>query len=293
MVSHNKVQMIKVDSINILNPRERNKRVFGGIAHNIVKVGLKKPITVTPTNSPETGKKYDLVCGQGRLEAFMACEQDEIPALISDANEEQALIMSLVENLARRQNKPLEVLRGIDILKKQGYGVQEIEKKTGLSRQYIRDIIYLLDHGEERLLSAVESGQIPINVAIKIAETPQDKVQDAMREAYESGTLRGKKFLVVQKLLEVRKSRGKSLYHRGLSQKKNMSANDVVKIYQREVDKKKLITKKAEFTSNKLMFVVGAMKQLFREEQFCQILRDEKLDTIPKQLMVLIDENLH
>lgn len=39
--------------------------------------------------------------GQGRLEAYIANNQTEIPAIVIDADEEETLIMSLVENIAR------------------------------------------------------------------------------------------------------------------------------------------------------------------------------------------------
>lgn len=70
-----KVTMIEIDRINILNPRVRNKKAFNQIVDNIAQVGLKRPITVTPCLSGTTGKEYDLVCGQGRLEAFLSCGQ--------------------------------------------------------------------------------------------------------------------------------------------------------------------------------------------------------------------------
>lgn len=42
------LRMIPIDQIEVLNPRERNSRVFDTIAANIKDVGLKKPVTVTP-----------------------------------------------------------------------------------------------------------------------------------------------------------------------------------------------------------------------------------------------------
>lgn len=63
------ITIIPIEEINILNPRVRNKVIAEGIKQNIREVGLKRPITVTPRKD---GKKYDLVCGQGRLEAFIA-----------------------------------------------------------------------------------------------------------------------------------------------------------------------------------------------------------------------------
>lgn len=79
------VQMIPIEEINVLNPRSCNKLTFQGIVSNISNIGLKKPITVAPRAQPLEGKIYDLVYGQGRLEAYAALGQTKIPALIEEA----------------------------------------------------------------------------------------------------------------------------------------------------------------------------------------------------------------
>ena len=43
-----RVEMIPVEKITVVNPRLRNKKVFQGIVENIADIGLKRPITVTP-----------------------------------------------------------------------------------------------------------------------------------------------------------------------------------------------------------------------------------------------------
>src|SRR2546425_554248 len=96
------VQMIPVNQINVLNPRSRNKIVFQSIVSNISNLGLKRPITVARRDEMAEGKLYDLVCGQGRLEAFMALGQTVIPAIVIEATKEECFLMSLVENVARR-----------------------------------------------------------------------------------------------------------------------------------------------------------------------------------------------
>ena len=107
------VEMIPVDRITVLNPRDRNKKVFRQIVDSISKVGLKKPITVSFCKTSNEDATYELVCGQGRLEAFISLGQQEIPAIVVDVSEEDRLIMSLVENLARRQHRPMELLQDI------------------------------------------------------------------------------------------------------------------------------------------------------------------------------------
>ena len=70
------IRRIPVSAITILNPRVRNKRIFNELVTSIAHLGLKKPITVS-ARADQSG--YDLVCGQGRLEAFVALGQTEIP----------------------------------------------------------------------------------------------------------------------------------------------------------------------------------------------------------------------
>ncbi len=45
------IRMIPLDQIDVLNPRERNAKVFGEIVGNIKTLGLKKPISVTPRDT--------------------------------------------------------------------------------------------------------------------------------------------------------------------------------------------------------------------------------------------------
>ena len=199
------VQMIPIDQINVLNPRTRNKNVFQGIVSNISNIGLKKPITVARRSEPADGKTYDLVCGQGRLEAFIALGQTEIPAIIKDASREECFLMSLVENVARRKIRPLELLREVNNLKSRGYSTSEIAKKIDVTKPYVSGIIHLLKNGEERLLYAVEKGRIPLSVAMQIADTDEEGVQKALRQAYEEKTLHGRKLLTVRRIIECAK----------------------------------------------------------------------------------------
>ena len=69
-ITQKQVTLIPTDRIRILNPRVRNRRTFEEMVENIAKIGLKRPITVTQRAGTDPAE-YDLVCGQGRLEAFM------------------------------------------------------------------------------------------------------------------------------------------------------------------------------------------------------------------------------
>jgi ParB family transcriptional regulator, chromosome partitioning protein len=202
------VDLIPVDRVSVTNPRVRNKKIFRDIVANIALVGLKKPITVTKHHEPD-GPRYDLVCGQGRLEAYKALGQTNIPALVVTAGEEDCAVMSLVENLARRQHRALDLLHDIEGLKRRGYDEHEIARKTGLTVEYVKAVIRLLEKGEHRLLRAVESGHIPVSIAVDIAQAEDTEVQSILQQAYEKKLLRGRRLMIAKRLIEQRRRRGK------------------------------------------------------------------------------------
>jgi ParB family chromosome partitioning protein len=283
------VEMIPVDQIAVINPRIRNRKIFHQIVDSLSKVGLKKPITVSRHDHGDDEAPYQLVCGQGRLEAFISLGEREIPAIVVDVTEEDSLIMSLVENLARRQHRPLELLHDIGELGKRGYSDKQIAAKTGLSYEYVHSMRHLIDEGEERLLTAVETGQIPVSVAIEIAEADEEGVQEALAQAYQDGVLRGKKLLVAKRIVEQRQRRGKAVRRGGpQGPRSRMSSEALVRAYEREADRQRLMIKKAEITQNRLLFVVEAMRQLLADENFVTLLRAEGLSTMPRPLADLV-----
>lgn len=280
------VRLVEVSAIEVLNPRERNDKVFDEIVVNIKRVGIKKPITVTPRPGPDGAEHYLLVCGEGRLKAFKALGETRIPALVVDVSDEDAFIMSLAENIARRQYRPLELLAGIEQLREKGYNAKTIAAKTGLTHTYVQGILSLLQQGEQRLIVAVEHGEIPLNAALTIVGAGNDDkaVQAALQDAYEAGTLRGRSLMDARKIIERRKTLGRSLQHASPRKRLAVSSAALVRTYQNEVERQKLMVKKAEFTQQKLLFVISALQQLMADEHFVTLLRAEGLDSMPKQL---------
>jgi ParB family chromosome partitioning protein len=57
-----------------------------------------------------------------------------------------------------------------------------------------------------------------------------------------------------------------------------------VRSYQREVERQKIFIKKSDFTQQRLLFVIGALRALLADENFITLLRAEKLDTLPSFL---------
>jgi ParB family transcriptional regulator, chromosome partitioning protein len=279
------VQMIPIDQINVLNPRNRSKVVFQSIVSNISSLGLKKPITVALRKEPVEGKRYDLVCGQGRLEAFMELGQKEIPAIVREASREECFLMSLVENIARRRHSPHELLREIISLKSRGYNSGQIAKKIDLTQGYVQGITHLMKHGEERLLSAVEKGRIPLSTAMQIACSDEAELQQVLCQAYEDKVLRGRKLIAVRRLIELRKTKGKGL-HDTVRLKGDLpsSASALVRVYRQEADRQQLLIKRARLTQDRLLLIVTALGRLMEDENFVTLLRAEGLGTLPTYL---------
>ncbi|OTP75925.1 Chromosome (plasmid) partitioning protein ParB [Caballeronia sordidicola] len=278
--------MIPIDQIEVINPRERNSLVFDEIVGNIKTIGLKKPIVVTPRATASGVERYLLVCGEGRVKAFRALGETTIPALVVIVSDEDAFIMSLTENIARRQCRPLELLAGIRDLQERGYAPKAIAEKTGLTAQYVQGILTLLRQGEERLVIAVEKGQMPLNAALSIvgAGDSDEAIQAALQEAYESGKLRGRQLMDARRVIERRKALGRGSGRNMSRTVADITTSSLVRTYQREVERQKAMVRKAEFTQQRLLFVVGALRQLFANENFVNLLRAEALATLPKYL---------
>jgi ParB family chromosome partitioning protein len=277
------VELIPIGRITVVNPRVRNRKIFKDIVASIAQLGLKKPITVTKHNDPD-GPRYDLICGQGRLEAYQALGQTEIPALVMMAGAEDCEVMSLVENLARRQHRAIDLLHDVEGLKRRGYGEPEIARKTGLTTEYVKAVIGLLENGEHRLLRAVESGHVPVSVAVEIAQSADSEVQTILQQAYEKKLLRGRKLMTAKRLIEQRRRRGKGFHSGSQKREHPLSSTALIRVYREDVDRKRVLIRKASATRDRLIFITEAMRKLFAEENFITLLRAEGLDTLPKNL---------
>jgi ParB family chromosome partitioning protein len=288
MTDAREIREIPIERIDVLNPRVRNQKIFRELVASIQALGLKKPVTVTPREGPD-GERYGLVCGQGRLEAFQALGQTTIPALVVDATDEDAFVMSLVENIARRQPRPAEILVTIRALQHRGYDPTTIASKTALHHSYVRGVLLLLGKGEERLVAAVEAGRMPLSTAIDIVKAEGDdaRIQTVLHDAYESGALRVKKLLTVRRLIEQRRALGKMEgrpvpgKHKGGVQ---LSSTLLVRAYNQEVERQKLLIRKADLVQHRLAFVAAALANMLTDENFVNVLRAEGLDTLPKPL---------
>lgn len=279
-IAHEHIEMVPIAQINVLNPRSRNRRVHQEIIDNIDSVGLKRPIVVSRSRQKHDRFRFDLICGQGRIEAFQKLGLLEIPSFVIDADPEHCLMLSVVENVARRHHRPIDQMREIGELRVRGNSDTQIASMIGVTTSWVNMIAHLLDHGEERLLDAVECELIDINSAIDISRGSDADVQNFLMDEYKRG-LKGKKLSRVRKLVEQRLTRkkraggeflagGKKLAHRE-------SPDELRRIYKRETAREQLLAKKAKVADRSVACAVRVLSELLSDSEFHRIFHLEKL----------------
>jgi ParB family chromosome partitioning protein len=153
--------------------RVRNRRIFQELVTSIANLGLKKPITVSQRPRKATLRPDLRPRSAGGLHGS---GPDRDPAIVIEASEEDCFVMSLVENLARRQHTRWNSSE-IGALRERGYSYRGDRRARPTSaRIRLGD---LLPARERRgaLINAVERGVIPHTIAMEIAKAKEGEVQ--------------------------------------------------------------------------------------------------------------------
>lgn len=106
-------------------------------------------------------------------------------------------------------------------------------------------------------------------------------------DAYTQNKLRGRKLALVRRLIQQRELRGPQIHSNQLGRKppkRALTSEGLVRAYQQEATRQKLLIKKAKLTQSRLMFVREAFRKLCADEHFMTLLRAEGLETMPADL---------
>lgn len=271
------VTMIDALSVKVVNPRSRNKFKHFEITESI-KNGLRKPITVRRIKDEDY--QYALICGQGRLESFHQLKEKMIPAFIIDVDEETAYLMSLIENMARVNPRTGEQFYRIRDMTNEGMANKDISKHTGLSVNWINSIIMLLGKGENKLLAAVESGKIPISLAVEIAKSNYKESQELFIEAFEAGKIKQRDVIKLRKILETRSEGLKGSISNSFKsdhKKKKISVDELTKMYQDSINEHKSLKNKARLIEENILLAQQIFMELLKDESFSNLVKQEQL----------------
>lgn len=282
-MSEVEIKMIPISEVLIANPRPRSAMTFQAIVASIEAVGLKKPILVNNRASSDGKFKYELVCGQGRLEACLVLGKSTIPAVITEVTREQLYLMSLVENVARRPPSNRALLLEVRSLVERGYKADQIAEKLGMEKSFAYGIVHLLKQSENVLLQAVDAGRIPLRIAVLISSGTNEEVQTALIEAYEKGELRGAKLATTRRIMALRLARDKGSGKANMSKRK-LSASILIEEYEHHVQQQRAAVERLNHVTHRLVIVTTAIKRLLSDENFVTLLRAEALHDLPAHL---------
>lgn len=137
--------------------------------------------------------------------------------------------------------------------------------------------------GEERLINAVYTDRIPLNVAIDISDADDKDVQNVCVKLMKPDRFAAISLTFVKELIERRIKKGKSIYKKKCSAKQ-LTAQDVQALYEQEIKRTKLIIAKNDRVENSLIFVTQSIKSLLGNENFYNLLKVEELEKLPKYL---------
>jgi ParB family chromosome partitioning protein len=104
---------------------------------SVKEYGILEPLLVRPL---EYGK-YELVAGERRLRAALVASLTEVPVVIKELNDEEALQLSLIENLHRQDLNPVEETEGI---------LQLLALKLGRGSSEIPQLLYQMKNALDR-----------------------------------------------------------------------------------------------------------------------------------------------
>jgi ParB family chromosome partitioning protein len=189
--------------IEFLRPNPRNPRTsfreedLADLANSIREKGVIQPVVVRTI--PGVADAYEIIAGERRWRAAQLASLPDIPVVLHEADDREALELAIIENVQRADLNPIEEAKGYERLGAEfGYSQSDLAKIIGKSRPHVANMLRLLNlpaesqrllgdgalsAGHARALLAVKD---PNGVARKIVEegwTVRDVERLAQREA--------------------------------------------------------------------------------------------------------------
>ena len=127
-----------------IQPRRRmDKGPIRQLAHSIAEKGVLQPILVR--RHPDEAGAFEIVAGERRWRAAQMARLHEMPVLVKELTDSDALEIALVENLQREDLSPLEEAQAYDRLMEEFSHTQEaLSKAVGKSRSHVANMLRLL-----------------------------------------------------------------------------------------------------------------------------------------------------
>ena len=158
--------------------RDQPRKIFSEealneLADSIREHGVLQPLLVRPL----PGGSYQLVAGERRWRASRMAGLQEVPVVIREMDEEQAMEIALIENLQREDLNAIEEASGYKLLmERYGMTQEQVAKRVGKSRPAIANALRLL-HLPQTVITMVEEGEVsPGHARALLAFEDQNKL---------------------------------------------------------------------------------------------------------------------
>jgi ParB family chromosome partitioning protein len=113
-----------------------------------------------------------------------------------------------------------------------------------------------------------------------------------MVSAYEQGTLKGEQLMRVRKIISTRDAVGKAFHSKKSQPKDKPTPQKLLKTYQTEVRRKKMVVQNARIQEQRLLIITSALKKFLGDEHFRTLLRAENVRDIPEAIASRIPPEL-
>ena len=128
------------------------------LANSIRERGILQPIIVRKSNDDQS--KFEIIAGERRWLAAQKVGLNDVPVVITEADDLKSLEFAIVENVQRHDLNPLEEAQGYKkLIDKFSYDQEKVSKFIGKSRSYIANALRLLSLPDE-VVKLIESQKL-------------------------------------------------------------------------------------------------------------------------------------
>ena len=176
--------------------RDFDQDALDSLADSIKTQGLVQPILVRPV---EDKNSYEIVAGERRWRAAQIAGLHDIPVIIKDVSDNEAMCIALIENIQRQDLNPLEEAGALERLINEFEMTHDAVAETvGRSRPAVSNLLRLLEL-DNRVKKMVETGKLDMGHARALLSlSPPRQLEAALRIVKQGLSVRATENLVKQ-----------------------------------------------------------------------------------------------
>jgi ParB family chromosome partitioning protein len=151
---------------------ESDPALLEELVASIKATGLIQPLIVRPV--PGFPHQFEVVAGERRLKAAQLAGLSDVPAIIRDLNDQEALAISLIENIQREDLSPADEARALQrLIEEFALTHEQVAHAIGRSRAAVSNLLRLLDLPAE-VTTMLETQTISMGHARALLSLPDD-----------------------------------------------------------------------------------------------------------------------